>query len=125
MLWFELHKDVTLIGYADDVAMAAVAATIEELKWKRNETLEIVSCWMKTHGLKLAQEKSKAVLITKRRKFKHRKLELDRYGIQFQDSIRYMDRKVVELQRPHPPDISQSKEYRHSATTVDAQCERP
>ena len=46
----ELPKDVTLVGYGDDVAMVAVAATIEELEWKCNETLEIVSCWIKAPG---------------------------------------------------------------------------
>ena len=34
-----LPKDVVLVGYADDVAMVAVAAAIEELEWKCNETL--------------------------------------------------------------------------------------
>ena len=29
---------MVLVGYADDVAMVAVAATIEELQWKCNET---------------------------------------------------------------------------------------
>ena len=38
-----LPKRVVLVGYADDVAMVAVAATIEELEWKCNETPEIVS----------------------------------------------------------------------------------
>ena len=90
LLRLELPKDVTLVGYADDVAMVAVAATIEELEWKYNETLEMVSCWMKAHGLQLAQEKSEAVLVTKRRKFEHPKLELDGYTIQFQDSIWYL-----------------------------------
>ena len=44
-------KDVTLVGYAEDVVMVALAATIEELEWKCNETLEIVSCWMKSQKL--------------------------------------------------------------------------
>ena len=44
LLRFELPKDVTLVGYADDVAVVAVAATIEELEWKCNETLEIFTC---------------------------------------------------------------------------------
>ena len=55
-----------------------------------HRTLEIVSCWMKAHGLQLAQEKSEAVLVTKRRKFEHPKLELEGYIIQFQDSIQYL-----------------------------------
>ena len=119
------------VGYAHDAAMVAVAATIKELKWKCNETLEIVSQWMKEDGLKLAQEKSEAVLVTKRRKFEHPKLELDGCTIQFQDSIRYlgncgyMDRQALALQRPHSADIGQSRECRHSATTADAQCGRP
>ena len=50
-------KDVTLVGYADDVIMVAVAITIEELEWKWNGTLEIVNCWMKEYGLKLAFSK--------------------------------------------------------------------
>ena len=40
----KLPKDVTLVGYTDDMTMVAVAATIEELEWKCNATLEIVSC---------------------------------------------------------------------------------
>ena len=47
-----LPKDVVLVGYGDDVAMVAVAGTTEKLEWKCNETLEIVSQWMKEHGLK-------------------------------------------------------------------------
>ena len=72
------------------MAVVAVAATIEELEWKCNETLEIVSCWMKAHGLQLTQEKSEAVLVTKGRKFEHPKLELDGCTIPLQDSIRYL-----------------------------------
>ena len=77
MLRLILPKDVVLVRYADDVAMVAVAATIEELEWKCNETLEIVSQWMKEHDLKLAQEKSEAVLVTKRRKFEYPNFVLD------------------------------------------------
>ena len=82
---------MTLIGYADEVAMVAVAITIEELEWKCNKTLEIFSCWMKAYSLQLVQEKSEAVLVTKRRKFEHPKLELDGCTTQFQDSIWYLD----------------------------------
>ena len=83
LLRFILPKDVVLVEYVDDVAMVAVAATIEELEWKCNETLEIVSQWMKEHGLNLAQEKSEAVLVTKRKKFEYPKLVLDGHTIQF------------------------------------------
>ena len=76
-----LPKDVVLVGYADDVAMVAVAATIEELEWKCNETLEILSQWMKEHGLKLAQEKSEVVLVAKRRMFEYPKHVLDGHTI--------------------------------------------
>ena len=82
---------MVLVGYPYDVAMVAVAATIEELEWKCNKTLEIVSQRMKDHGLKLAQEKSEAVLVTKKRKFEYPKLVLDGHAIQFQDSIRSVD----------------------------------
>ena len=45
---------------------------------------------MKEHGLNLVHEKSKAVLVTKRRKFEFPKLVLDGHTIQFQDIIRYL-----------------------------------
>ena len=44
---------MVLVGYAYDVAMMAVAATIEELNWKCNESLEIVSQRMKEHILSM------------------------------------------------------------------------
>ena len=47
-------KNVTLVGYVDDVAMVTVAATIRELEWKCNDTLEIDSSRMKAYGLQLA-----------------------------------------------------------------------
>lgn len=90
LLRVKVPDGVTLIGYADDVAILVVAETTQEAELKCNETLEIVSDWMKDHNLKLAQEKSEAVLITKRRKFDYPQLELDGHVIQFQDSIRYL-----------------------------------
>ena len=47
------------------MAMVAVAATIEELEWKWNETLEIVSCWVKAYGFKLAFSKKLLLLLFK------------------------------------------------------------
>ena len=35
-LRLELPKDVTLVGYADDLAMVEVATTIEELECREN-----------------------------------------------------------------------------------------
>ena len=45
---------------------------------------------MEEHGLKPAQEKSEAVLVTKRRKFEYSKLVPDGHKIQFQDCMRYL-----------------------------------
>ena len=90
LLRLKLPKGVTLVGYADDVAAVVTGDTTEEIEVKTNETLAMVSDWMKDHWLKLAQEKSEAVLITKRRSFKLPELELDNYPIQFKGSIRYL-----------------------------------
>lgn len=72
------------------MAIVMITGSMEELKLKCNETLEIISDWTKDHSLMLTQEKSKAVLITKRRKFDYFKLELKGHAIKFQDSIRYL-----------------------------------
>ena len=85
-----IPKDAVLVGYVDDVAMVTMAETIEELGWKCHETLEIVSQWIKEHGLKLAQVKSEAVFVTKRRKFEYPKLVLNGHTIQSQNSMRYL-----------------------------------
>ena len=90
LLRIKLPEGVILVGYADDVAAAVTGDSTEEIEWKLNETLHLVSAWMKDHGLKLAQEKSEAVLITRRRVFEYPKLELDGYTIEFKDSIRYL-----------------------------------
>ena len=89
-LRYGTYIDMTLVGYTDYVTMVTVAVTIEKLEWKCNETLEIVSCWMKAHSLKLVQKKNEAVIVTKRRKFEHCKLELDECTIHFWDSIRHL-----------------------------------
>lgn len=59
---------VSLIGFADDVAMVTIAESEAMLMVKANTALAAVSRWMKGRRLKLAPNKTEAVLLTTKRK---------------------------------------------------------
>ena len=71
-----------MVGYANDVIIVAVVKSTQELQLKCNNALDKISNWMKENGLKLAQEKSEAIFITKKHKFDYPKLELEGHLIQ-------------------------------------------
>lgn len=65
-----MPKDVTLIGFADDIAMVAVDRSEDWLMEKANLGPMRVLNWMDKNCLSLALEKTQAVLLTKRTKLK-------------------------------------------------------
>lgn len=68
LLRLEQPEGVTLIGFADDVAMVVVAKGEEILMNTANIALQRVSNWMEGKGLQLAPEKTEAALLTTKRK---------------------------------------------------------
>jgi len=51
----EVPEGVQLVGFADDLALVAVARTTPSLKTAVNATLKITEDWMEGHGLQLAR----------------------------------------------------------------------
>ena len=70
--------------------MMAMTEDPTELEIICNQTLEMIHEWMKSTDLTLAEQKVKAVLITKRRKFKPPCFELNGFEIPFKDWINYL-----------------------------------
>ena len=68
LLRMELPEEIELIGFADDVAMVITAKSENLLMTTANTGLLRVSNWLKGRQLKLAPEKTEAVLLTTKRK---------------------------------------------------------
>ena len=59
-----LPAGVTLVGFADDIALVAVAKLKEEISRICNESIDMIHSWLQSVGLNLADHKTEAVLIT-------------------------------------------------------------
>lgn len=86
----ELPEGVTLIGFADDVAMTVVAKTEETLMTRANFALDYVADWMKTRHLELAPQKTEAVILTRKRKMTPMQFLLNGTVIKPVPAIRYL-----------------------------------
>lgn len=85
-----LPEEVTLIGFADDVAMVVVAKTEEKLMVRANSALGMVSAWMKGRHLELAPNKTEAVLLTRKRKIAPIEFELEGTCIRLSKVVKYL-----------------------------------
>lgn len=90
VLRLEMPEGVTLIAYADDLALVAVAKWKEEVKEKIETSIWRVNEWMEQEGLKIAPEKTEAILLIGRRRMDP--LELDVMGarIETTSTIKYL-----------------------------------
>lgn len=67
LLTTEMPEGVNLIGFADDVAVIVRAWRVEELEVVAIESLKVVNKWMNAHQLKLAAQKTEAVMLTRKK----------------------------------------------------------
>lgn len=66
-----MPKGITLVSFADDVAVIGIARTVEHLEARMNGALGTVADWMDRHGLELAPQKSEALMLTRKLKGRH------------------------------------------------------
>ncbi|XP_060516767.1 uncharacterized protein LOC132696115 [Cylas formicarius] len=94
----EMPNGVTLIGFADDIGMIVVAKNEELLMCNANTALQRVTRWLEQRRLALAPEKTKAVLLTKKRKIGHVVFNVMGSEIGLSDAVKYLgvwlDRKL-------------------------------
>lgn len=81
---------VKLIGYADDLAITVTARNAEKLEEVAESSLLSIVEWMKRKQLRLAPQKTGAVLLVGGRKTKNINIRLGDVIIQSQNSLRYL-----------------------------------
>ena len=86
----EVPEGVTLIGYADDLALVAVARSGEEMVNKINTALLDVTAWLRRRGLRIAPEKTEAVLLSGRRKLPEIEIKIGDQKIKSKKNIKYL-----------------------------------
>ena len=59
---------MSIVAYADDIALIIVGKTVEDEQYLGDMVIEVVGNWLSDHGLSLAAEKTEAVLIARTKK---------------------------------------------------------
>lgn len=90
-----MPKGITVVSFADDVAVIGTARMVESLETRMNDALDTVAGWMVRHGLELAPQKSEALMLTRKRS-RPPALIVCGHVLPIQTSIRYLG---VELDR--------------------------
>lgn len=99
LLWNLAYNDVLEIKYpdgvepvafADDLALAIVGQTEEEVVHKTTESVKMVSDWMEGRSLKLAIEKTQIVVMTGRRRMREMVFNLNGVLVRPTDSVKYL-----------------------------------
>lgn len=90
ILRIALPDGITLIGFADDIAMIATAENETQLENKANTALQRVAKWMESRMLDLAPKKTEAVLLTTRRKIRPVEFILNGNAVRPSNAIRYL-----------------------------------
>ena len=95
-----LRKDLlagtSIIGFADDALVVCAANGVKTLELRINDSLWRAKRWLDSRCLKMAPEKTEALMVTDRRSFKYPRIVLGEHKIEWKKSIKYLD---VQLDR--------------------------
>jgi hypothetical protein len=112
VLGLELPEGLRLIAFADDLAVLVTAKTEQELMSLANYALERVVGWMEEIGLKLAVQKTEAVLLVGKRRPGNVKFQIGGEEILPATSLKYlgvrMDRAMTFV--PHVEEVAAKAE---------------
>ena len=95
-LGMDLPAGTSIIGFADDALVVCAADDDRILKLRINETLRRAKRWLDSRGLKMAPEKTEALLVTDRRSFQYPRIVLEEHEVEWKTSIKYLG---VQLDR--------------------------
>ncbi|KAJ8910519.1 hypothetical protein NQ315_012816 [Exocentrus adspersus] len=90
LLGIQQPPGVTLIGFADDVALLVVAKGEELLINTGNEALQRIATWMDRKGLQLAPEKTEAALLTTKRKIGNIQFQIQGVTVKPSKVVKYL-----------------------------------
>ncbi|KAL1447310.1 hypothetical protein WDU94_005527 [Cyamophila willieti] len=90
VLRLDMPEGVTLVGYADDLAVMVTAKTEAMLEGNANQALQSISEWLGAHGLQLAPEKTEAALLIGKKMCGTINLFVDGARVEVKNEIRYL-----------------------------------
>ena len=90
LLKLKLPEGAELIAFADDVALLIVAKYLEEIKFLFAEIFGRIRQCLEGMGLKLAEQKTEAVLFTGRKQMEYITLQMGNHELTSLPSIRYL-----------------------------------
>ena len=91
-----LPAGTSIMGVTDDALVVCAADNFGILELRINDSLWRAKRWLDSRGLKMALEKTEALLVTDRRSFQYPRIVLGENEIEWKKSIRYLG---VQLDR--------------------------
>jgi len=79
-----------IVGFADDIAIVAVAKELRDVETSTNVAIEQVICWLASNSLSLAAHKTEAVLISSRKAVECATIEVAGCTITSKPAIKYL-----------------------------------
>ena len=95
-LRMDLPAGMSIIGFTDDALVVCTADDVKILELRINDSLWRGKRWMDSRCLKMAPEKTEALLVTDRRSFKYPRIVLGEHEIKWKKSNKYLG---VQLDR--------------------------
>ena len=87
-LRMDLPAGTSIIGLADDALVVCAADDVRILELRINESLWRAKRWLGSRCLRMAPEKTEALLVNDRRSFKYPKIVLAEHEIEWKKSIK-------------------------------------
>ena len=95
-LRMDLPTGTSIVGFAVDALVLCDADDVGILELRINESLWRAKRWLDRRGLKMAAEKTDALLVTDRRSFQYPRIVLGEHEVEWKTSIKYLG---VQLDR--------------------------
>ena len=89
-LRMDLPAGTNIIGFANDALVVCAADDVRILELRINESLRQAKLWFDSRDLKMAPEKTEALLVTDRRSFQYTRLVLGEREVEWKTSIKYL-----------------------------------
>ena len=86
-LRMDLPAGTNVTGFPDDALAVCAADDIRILELRINESLWREKPWLDSRGLKMAPEKTEALLVTDRRSFQYPRMVLGEHQVEWKTSI--------------------------------------
>ena len=110
----DLSAGTSIIGFADDALVVCTVDNVKILELRINESLRRAKRWLDSTSLKMAPEKTEALLVTDRKSIQYPKIVLGEHKVEWNTSIKYLE---VQLDRR-----LSFREHLRIATATAIQC---